>query len=439
MEERLDLHGGEAVLLVGPAKAIVLKGEVEVFGRRLFEGNEVVVKKYRAIPLESLGPGSTLKVTRGLGGGVERRERIGCGLWKKTAEEVVKEGGGSIIVGKADSGKSSLTVFLLNRYLEEGVKVGVVDADVGQGDIGEPGLIGAAVPRGQTASLEEVEPFRTRFIGKTSPHGMEGRLEEAVSDLRDLLASEGCKAVLVTLHGWISGDHAARHILRLVEKLDVGRVVFLRKDEELEHLIRAFEVHEGHGGKFVKRIFADEPNTYRRSPVQRRRIRERKIRSYLEGNDFSVRSLVHGEVPIQGTGIFRGEEVDPEDDLVRDVVKGRVGRGVKVVYCEGFDGRRKILVVDPKGKRPLSYERRVLGDHPIDIYTSGREMGLISGFRDEAEDWRMGKLLSVRPLNMEWFFLVPKNLEKITSIILGRMVVDEENMERRGLPKDFFA
>ncbi len=439
MEERLALSGGETVLLVGPAKAKVLEAETEVFGRRLLQGDEVVAKKYRAIPLESSSKGSILKVTWGHGGGAEKRKRIGCSLWSEAVEELVKKESCSIIVGKADSGKSSLTVYLLNKFLDEGRRPGVVDTDLGQGDIGGPGLIGAAIPKEHIVSLEEVEPFKTRFIGKTSPYGVEGRLEEAVSDLHDLLVGQGCKAILIALHGWISGIKAAQHILRLIERLDIDDVVLLQQGEELEELVQTLKMHEGYRDRAVNLIFLEQPNTYKRSLLQRRKIRERKTRSYFEENAFSVRSIVHGEVPIQGTLMFQGKEVEVENHIVQEVVKGRIGRGVKIVYCESHNKIRKILIIHPKRKNPLAYERFAFGDQLIDVYTSGKEMGLISGFEDEEGDWRIGKLLSVRPLNMEWVFLVPRNLNEITSIILGRMVVNEVNFEKKAHPKHFFA
>ncbi|NIM45319.1 MAG: hypothetical protein GTN80_05455, partial [Nitrososphaeria archaeon] len=124
-------------------------------------------------------------------------------MWKQLAERIRTEKGNYLILGKVDSGKSSLTVFLVNRCLEKKLRVGVVDADLGQGDLGEPGLIGAAVPDEKITSLEDIRDVERRFIGTTSPHGVEEELENAIKDLYGWLKGKNCEVIFINFHGWV--------------------------------------------------------------------------------------------------------------------------------------------------------------------------------------------------------------------------------------------
>ena len=60
--------------------------------------------------------------------------------------DVLEEGKGvSILLGATDTGKSTLAKFLISHLCQRGLKVGLVDADIGGPFLGPPATIGLAV------------------------------------------------------------------------------------------------------------------------------------------------------------------------------------------------------------------------------------------------------------------------------------------------------
>jgi polynucleotide 5'-hydroxyl-kinase GRC3/NOL9 len=437
-EEIFTLEGDERLLIIGPAKVKILSGDVEVFGRRMGEGEQFLVKKYRAMPLEVLEAPSKVSITPGVGGRAEDEGgRIGCSLWRNLSEMVLEDPRDLLILGRVDSGKSSLAVFLINRLLEKGLKVGVIDADPGQGDIGEPGLVGSSIAGNHILSLEELKPFKLAFIGSVSPMGLEERLEGAVSHLFQGLRSEGCSIILIVLHGWVMGERAHDHITRLITLLRVGTVISLG-DEEVKMILDRLKGLEGHGLR-IQYIQGAEPDTYKRSQEERRAIRDRKMRTYFSQIPFYIQGIRQGEIPIHGTKIFQGEMLSLKKDVKRWILEVTGMGKNSMIYSEGDGGRYRILAIDPESREPLQYWRETHQDTTLDIYAMGREIGLVTGFRDPYGSYWMGRLESLDPFKRRWSFLAPKGMGRAEEILLGRMVVDRDGTERRVLPRDFFS
>ena len=50
-----------------------------------------------------------------------------------------------LIVGDSDTGKSTLATYITNEALKKGYRPGIIDADIGQGDLAPPNAIGRVV------------------------------------------------------------------------------------------------------------------------------------------------------------------------------------------------------------------------------------------------------------------------------------------------------
>jgi len=75
------------------------------------------------------------------------------------------------LLGGADVGKTYTATALANRFYERGLKVAVVDADVGQSDIGPPCCIGMGILERGIQKISEVPLHSLYFVGNTSPNG----------------------------------------------------------------------------------------------------------------------------------------------------------------------------------------------------------------------------------------------------------------------------
>ncbi|MGQ9622868.1 MAG: Clp1/GlmU family protein [Candidatus Caldatribacteriaceae bacterium] len=77
-----------------------------------------------------------------------------------------------MVVAPPDRGKTTLVRLLVHALLERGKRVGWVDADLGQSQIGPPTTVGACVLFGREVGLKErlFTPL-FRFLGDTTPEG----------------------------------------------------------------------------------------------------------------------------------------------------------------------------------------------------------------------------------------------------------------------------
>ena len=69
----------------------------------------------------------------------------------------------------SDAGKSSFCTYVLNKLVEGGFKVAVLDGDLGQSDIGPSASVGYAVATKPVTELGNLRLQNGYFIGVTSP------------------------------------------------------------------------------------------------------------------------------------------------------------------------------------------------------------------------------------------------------------------------------
>ena len=78
----------------------------------------------------------------------------------RVLDRVAERGGTVLLLGATDTGKSVLARELLNRGVRAGKSVALVDADIGQSDIGPPATIGLGIPDAPVTDLAQVPPRR---------------------------------------------------------------------------------------------------------------------------------------------------------------------------------------------------------------------------------------------------------------------------------------
>jgi len=160
--------------------------------------------------------------------------------WESTISQLLSEPGVTMVVGETDAGKTSFCAQLARAGFDAGVTTAVVDADVGQSEIGAPGTIGMATVDKSIESLSELKPRRLYFVGATSPAGH--MLECAVGSkkLVDAALNLGARLVVLDTTGLVTG-HIGRKLKTY--KADLVRpayIVGLQRKKEIEHLLIPF-------------------------------------------------------------------------------------------------------------------------------------------------------------------------------------------------------
>jgi polynucleotide 5'-hydroxyl-kinase GRC3/NOL9 len=265
-----------------------------------------------------------------------------------------------MLIGATDSGKTTLLTFLANRLIDGGLRVAVVDSDVGQKGILPPATISLAFPEGPFESIGELQAYAHYFIGTITPGSYTGEMAVGVKRLTDM-ASEEADVVLIDTTGFVTGPGIEMKRLK-AELVKPELIVFLERNDELSHLRRLLSPY----GEAVTLSISEKAREHSRS--ERREVRREKWRAY-----FSNASLVEVDlsktVPT-GTELFRGRPLTPEE---RDLLSALF----RWLVIAGWRGERYVVVKADVEPGPRQYCRSVI--HAVDFE---RLSNLLVGFID---------------------------------------------------------
>ncbi|HIC98317.1 MAG TPA: hypothetical protein EYP08_01280, partial [Pyrodictiaceae archaeon] len=235
MKVVIELDTEELVRVSGPAKLHIVKGKVIVLGAILMPGDEVMVHGTRSYAVKCVDKCS-IEVDIGDGASIERPQAKEEPLdsWISKVDELLDSGCRSfIVVGPVDAGKTSIAALIANRVIYRGGRVAIVDADVGQADIGPPACVSSATVDKYVFWLRELYAEKIRFIGSIVPQRFEKRIVGAVVDLVWEYRKEGIDHVVVDTDGWISGASALEY------KAEMARTEWYLEGRVPLHTLRA--------------------------------------------------------------------------------------------------------------------------------------------------------------------------------------------------------
>jgi polynucleotide 5'-hydroxyl-kinase GRC3/NOL9 len=185
----------------------------------------------KALPFELAGRGR-LRVLLLRGGRMWSADssEAGVSMWHEVASQV--SGMRTVMIaGDSDTGKSTLAVYLANMAISRGLVPCVVDGDIGQGDLGPPGGIGAATLSRPVTDLRDAVPAMFEFVGDTSPAGMENLVAKKLKTVLDRARPLG-DVCIVNTDGYASGA-GAQYKLILAKELQPDAIVCLGENPEL--------------------------------------------------------------------------------------------------------------------------------------------------------------------------------------------------------------
>jgi polynucleotide 5'-hydroxyl-kinase GRC3/NOL9 len=243
-----------------------------------------------------------------------------------------------MVIGQSEAGKTSLVTALAVALAAGGLAVAVVDADVGQSEIGPPGTVGLGRAVGAMTRLGDAQPVALSFVGATSPAREMTAVVRGTERLVGRARALDAARILVDTSGLVAGDFGRALKRRKIDAVKPDLLIALQTSAECEHILAAYAGRERPA--IVRMPALVQPR--RRSDVDRRRHRTAALAAYmtkarpltLDTRRVSVRS-VRGE-PLSGEGIL-GALVGIEDEA-GDVL------GVGVV--RDFDAGASMLTVN---------------------------------------------------------------------------------------------
>jgi polynucleotide 5'-hydroxyl-kinase GRC3/NOL9 len=277
----------------------------------------------------------------------------------------------TVVLGATDVGKTSLVARLGAHLLAAGRSVGVVDADLGQSEIGPPTTVGLGRPRPPAARPADAEVVALAFVGATSPAGHLLATAAATHALAARARRLGLDHVLVDTSGLVRGEagrRLKRHKLALV---DPDLVICLERAGECEPILRPYA---GPGRSLVLRVPA-APGARRRSPEERRRRREAALARYLAGARRVALDLER--VPLLEPALHAGRPLE-----ARELDRLAALAGEPVPWAVRVGGELVLVTAAPLGAARLGALAAHVPDATVTAWAVDDLLGVVAGLED---------------------------------------------------------
>ncbi len=280
--------------------------------------------------------------------------------WDEAARQICRDRPHLVLViGETDTGKSTFIRHLLRVLLNSGISCSLVDADIGQKDLGPP----ATVTLGEFRYLYELRlavPRAMYFVGSTSPRG---HLLPLLVGTKLMAEKAEGQVVVVNTTGFVRNAGFALKGFK-IELLSPELIVALQREAELEPLLEAYS-HMQCARLPVSEMA--EPKSF----DERRALRREAFRRYFASS--RMRRLKVEELRFQRAGSEMG------DEGMRDLMKPHLlvgladpeGETLGLGIIKGFNAGEVRMLTPVRGKvAVLQFSRMLLRE-------DGKELGFV--------------------------------------------------------------
>lgn len=365
---------GKTLLVDGPASVSILSGKVSVLGAPLQISEKLVVREGKRLPLW-VRKRATLELMMGEGASINE---VDAGTvpssWDEAAKEILSldKPLTVMVIGGMDSGKTSFCTFLVNEAVMNKWRTSVIDADLGQSDVGPPSTVGFNFVTEPVKDLFEIDAQDAVFVGSTSPSGAINKVIEGLTQLKDKVIEAGVDFLVINTDGWVEGEEAAAYKVRLAEKVGSSVVVGMQRGNELSPILDAL-----HG---VKVLVIDSPQLIQpRNREKRKVLRELSYKKYLKGakmQSFSLSWIKVIDSLLGAGGPLHHRRLETLSNLL----------GTRPIYSE--ETVATILVVLKKSEAVTEEQIKDAEEHfgkRVKVIREGDEEGLLVGLKDEED------------------------------------------------------
>jgi len=366
---------GITLLIKGPTCITLRKGEAEVLAAPLLIGKKLVIRKGRSLPFEVIED-SDFEVALGVDAKMD--EISGSTIPASWRDAVIKltlnEVSNKVLVlGTTDIGKTTFCIYLANSALTGRFEVNVIDADLGQSDIGPPTTISSSTLTKPVIDLYNVEPKKIFFAGITTPSRAPERILKGFTFLNTGCDEESGSFTIINTDGWITGEGATHYKMNLISELRPETIIGIQRGEELETILQMVEKQ----GFSVIRVESPS-HIQKRDKDERKHLREQGYHKFLKG--IVTRSIPISWVSLENTPLSRGEI-----PTIERLKKLEALFDCQILYCEESEDTIFIVFGQEKPDNEISATaNNVINKRLFSVYR-GEEKGLLVGISDEKE------------------------------------------------------
>lgn len=327
---------GKTLLAAGPAAVLLVSGKAEVLGFQVKDNRRIVIREGKQLPFfvtenavfdVSLGENASIEEVDGntVPASWADAVKVLMGFQKKPVV--------SLVMGKADAGKTSFCTYLVNNLVNARNKVAILDGDLGQSDIGPPCTVAYAFVDKPLIELYGLKAENAFFVGATSPSEAVNETIEGLALMKSELLDKAADFVVVNTDGWVEGEDAVAYKTQLAKAIEPDVIFCIQQKNELEPLLETAALR--------KMVIESSSAVKPRSPEKRRNLREMSYAKYLTGA--KVKSI-----PLNQLKLEEKTALKIKQGVERGLLLGLYGSQSKFLgigIMHGFDHKRKTLKV----------------------------------------------------------------------------------------------
>jgi polynucleotide 5'-hydroxyl-kinase GRC3/NOL9 len=338
------------------------------------------------------------------------------------------DGAAALLVGATDRGKTTFAALAAQRlafHLGNNA-VAVVDADVGQSEIGPPGTVGVAWARPDVPRLHDLKPAARFFVGAFAPGGVALEHAAATGQAVAWARERDAARILIDTTGFVAGPAARRLKVAKAQLARPALLLGFARAAELDPLLSVLAAATG-----AAALALPVPEAVgRKSPTLRATRRMTRAAEALEGA--RPLRLPFSEIATVGATLGTGEPQPPH--LVR-----WIGNALRfaVVHAErdgGVGGGTLALWVDgppPRGgwesiAAPVAEH---FGVKTVRALSLRAHRGLFLGLHDAGGRLlSVGRFLQLDPAQGELVVAAPPpaSAERVRLVAFGRVRLGDD-------------
>lgn len=227
--------------------------------------------------------------------------------WAEAVELIARQQGVVMLVGATDAGKTTLALAAANTAVQGGRHAAILDTDLGQGEVGPPGTLGAVRLEVPVAALNELKPRAMAFVGDTAPVGHFLSVVQGTRQLVRHCQERKDDLVIVDTSGMVAGRMAEKLKLAKLAALEPNLVVLVQRDRELERLGGLLRISSPAPVLAVQ----SAPEVRTKSQVYRRIQRSNRMRRHFAGA--RIHDLDAGQVRVFDAWFYTGTPLSARD------------------------------------------------------------------------------------------------------------------------------
>jgi len=225
----------KTLIVRGPATLSLIDGHASILGAPL-EKSPIVIQRGKQLPIESIGQAEIEIALESTAAIVEIEGSSLPRSWKNVVDSLEAMGKRTtMIIGPSGVGKSALCTYLVNELIKRRCNVRVIDADIGQADIGPPTTVASSAPTMPRPTLSHLEPDRIFFVGHNTPSFVQSQV---LHGIKHMLKSEQTDVTVINTDGWVRDSEAIHYKTRLISAVKPDILLGIGSRSSLNPILR---------------------------------------------------------------------------------------------------------------------------------------------------------------------------------------------------------